>query len=54
MLLLSALSFAVPLQYNHQGRLLDTDGNGLSGDHELTFRIYDVTDDFVREKGFLV
>ena len=46
MLLLFALSlsYATPLQYNHQGRLLDTDGNGLSGEHELMFRIYDTED----------
>ena len=44
LLLCTTLSFAVPLQYNHQGRLLDAEGNGLSGEHELIFRIYDSAD----------
>ena len=34
-------AFAVPVQMNHQGRLLDTDGEGLSGSHELIFRVFD-------------
>ena len=40
-LLLAQEAFAVPLQMNHQGRLLDSDGNGLTGSHELIFRIFD-------------
>ena len=40
-LLLAQDAFAVPLQMNHQGRLLDSDGNGLTGSHELIFRIFD-------------
>ena len=40
-LLLAQDAFAVPLQMNHQGRLLDNDGNGLTGSHELIFRIFD-------------
>ena len=39
--LLSSLSHAVPLQMNHQGRIEDVDGNGLVGEHELVFKIYD-------------
>ena len=39
--LLSSLSHAVPLQMNHQGRIEDADGNGLVGEHELVFKIYD-------------
>jgi hypothetical protein len=40
-LLLAQDAFAVPLQMNHQGRLLDSDGSGLTGSHELIFRIFD-------------
>lgn len=43
-LLLSSIASAVPLQYNHQGRLLDVDGIGLDGEHELRFRILDDSD----------
>jgi hypothetical protein len=50
-LLLASLSNATPLQYNHQGRLLDTEGNGLSGDHELTFRIVDESDGVLWEES---
>ena len=41
--LLTSLSFAVPLQFNHQGRLLDVDGEAVAGEHQLTFRIYDTS-----------
>ena len=44
-LLLAQDAFAVPLQMNHQGRLLDNDGNGLTGSHELIFRIMDDPED---------
>ena len=40
-LLLIHLSHAVPLQFNHQGRLLDLAGEPITGEHELVFRIYD-------------
>ena len=50
-LLLASLSSATPLQYNHQGRLLDTEGNGLSGEHELTFRIVDESDAVLWEES---
>ena len=38
-------AIAVPLQVNQQGRLLDADGKGLTGDHELTFRLMNDPDD---------
>ena len=41
MLFWVGIAMAVPLQVNHQGRMLDEDGAGLSGDHELIFRIFD-------------
>ncbi len=44
-LLFTQNALAVPLQMNHQGRLLDTDGNGLEGEHELIFRIMDDPED---------
>ena len=40
-LLLIHISYAVPLQFNHQGRLLDLSGDPIGGEHELVFRIYD-------------
>ena len=43
--LLLGSAFAVPLQVNQQGRLLDADGKGLTGDHELTFRLMNDPDD---------
>ena len=43
--LLLGSAFAVPLQVNQQGRLLDADGKGLAGDHELTFRLMDQEED---------
>ena len=43
--LLAQDAFAIPLQMNHQGRLLDNDGNGLTGSHELIFRIMDDPED---------
>ena len=43
--LLLGSAFAVPLQVNQQGRLLDADGKGLTGDHELTFRLMDQEED---------
>lgn len=54
LLLCTTLSFAVPLQYNHQGRLLDTEGDGLSGEHELIFRIYDGADVVLWEETLAV
>ena len=39
--LLSTLAFAVPVQMNHQGRLLDSSGVGLEGGHLMTFKVYD-------------
>ena len=39
--LLLASAFAVPVQMTQQGRLLDVDGKGLTGSHELTFTIFD-------------
>ena len=53
-LLLSSIASAVPLQYNHQGRLLDSDGVGLVGDHELTFRILDDSDAALWEESLSV
>ena len=32
---------AVPLQLTQQGRILDSSGSGVSGLHDLTFRVYD-------------
>ena len=42
-ILLSSLANAVPMQFNHQGRLLDIDGVAVTGAHEMTFRIYDAS-----------
>lgn len=53
-LLLSSIASAVPLQYNHQGRLLDVDGVGLAGEHELTFRILDDSDAVLWEESLNV
>ena len=41
LLMLSNTAVAVPIQVNQQGRLLDTDGEGLSGDHQLIFQLFD-------------
>ena len=39
---LPSLAFAVPMQLNHQGRLVDSSGIGLDGTgHTLTFSVYD-------------
>lgn len=43
-LLLSSLAMAVPLQLTHQGRLMDSEGSGLSGSHQLQFRLVDDSD----------
>lgn len=43
-LLLLASAFAVPVQMTQQGRLLDAEGKGLAGSHELTFTIFDDAD----------
>ncbi len=40
-LLLSSNAHAVPLQMSQHGRLLDANGAALTGQHDLTFRIYD-------------
>ena len=40
-LLLSSLAQAVPVEMNHQGRLLDTNGAGLQGTQYLTITLYD-------------
>ena len=40
-LLFAQNAIAVPIQMNHQGRLLDADSEGLSGSHELIFHIMD-------------
>ena len=40
-LLLSVPAQAVPLQLNQQGRLLDDNGEGLSGSNQMIFKIYD-------------
>ncbi len=42
-LLLSSLALAVPVEMNHQGRLVDSGGVGLTGSHMLTFRIHDAS-----------
>ena len=34
-------ALAVPIQVNQQGRLLDADGEGLTGSHQLIFQLYD-------------
>ena len=36
-----SMAHAIPQQFNHQGRLTDTDGNGLEGEHELQFILLD-------------
>jgi len=38
---LSIQATAAPLQVTHQGRLLDSDGDGLTGDHEMHFILLD-------------
>lgn len=38
---LSHVAFAVPTQFTHQGRLLDSDENPISGSHVLTLHLYD-------------
>ena len=53
-LLLSSIASAVPLQYNHQGRLLDQDGVGFADEHELTFRILDDSDGVLWEESITV
>ena len=44
-LFLLTQAMAVPFQVNQQGRLLDADGKGLTGEHELTFRLMNDPDD---------
>ena len=39
--LLLGTALAVPAEMNHQGRLLDSSGNGLEGTQVMTFRLYD-------------
>ena len=39
LLLFGATAHAVPAQFTHQGRLLDADGEALSGDATITFRV---------------
>jgi subtilisin-like proprotein convertase family protein len=38
-LLLGGNAHALPAQFNHQGRLLDSDGGALEGDATITFRV---------------
>ena len=45
LLLLTQSALAIPTQMTHQGRLLDSDGAGLTGEHELIFRIMDDPED---------
>jgi|GEM_PF-4525095 len=40
--LIGGLSEAVPMKMNYQGRLTNSDGNPLSGDYNIQFKIYDV------------
>ncbi|MBM73774.1 MAG: hypothetical protein CMK59_00120 [Proteobacteria bacterium] len=40
---LVSVALAVPVEMNHQGRLTDTSGLGLTGSHMLTFRIHDAS-----------
>ena len=40
-ILLCNSAFAIPVQMNHQGRLLDDEGKGLTGAHDLVFTIYE-------------
>jgi hypothetical protein len=40
-LLLGANAHALPAQFTHQGRLLDSDGGALEGDATITFRVTD-------------
>ena len=39
--LLATTAHAVPAQFTHQGRMLDTDGVGLEGAHDLDFILMD-------------
>jgi hypothetical protein len=39
--LLSATSFAVPLELSHQGRVLDVNGSPMFGSHNVEIRLYD-------------
>ena len=41
--LLTSLALAVPVEMNHQGRLVDSSGIGLTGSHMLTFRVHDAS-----------
>ncbi len=41
--LVSTAASAVPMEVGHQGRLFDALGNPLSGAHDLTFTMYDVS-----------
>ena len=38
---LSSTAFAVPMNFQHQGKLLDENGVPLDGQHTLTFQLYD-------------
>jgi hypothetical protein len=40
---LAAVADAPPLVINHQGRLLDADDVALTGTHEITFRLYELS-----------
>ena len=42
LLLLPTVAFAVPMELDHQGRLLDTMGAPLQGEHTLHFAMYTV------------
>ncbi len=41
LLLSCSVASAVPLEFTHQGRLMDTSGVPITGDHSIEFRIYD-------------
>ena len=52
-LLLPSAALAVPVQLNHQGRLLDTAGTPLSGAHTLDFAFYEADAGGVPRPGLL-
>lgn len=44
-LVLPAVASAVPLELSHQGRLLDANGDALTGDHQVDVSLFDVATD---------